>query len=40
MTGFRLIARRDAAGVHLITRKGNDLTYRFLFIALAVAKLD
>jgi hypothetical protein len=37
--GFRLIVRRDAAGVRLITRKGNDLTYRFPFIALAVAKL-
>ena len=37
--GFRLIARRDAAGVRLITRKGNDLTYRFPFIAMAVAKL-
>jgi hypothetical protein len=30
---------RDAAGVRLITRKGNDFTYRFPFIALAVGKL-
>jgi bifunctional non-homologous end joining protein LigD len=27
------------AGVRLITRKGNDFTYRFPFIALAVGKL-
>ncbi|HEY7230333.1 MAG TPA: DNA ligase [Pseudolabrys sp.] len=33
------MARRDAAGVRLITRKGNDFTYRFPFIALAVGKL-
>jgi ATP-dependent DNA ligase len=31
--GFRIMARRDAAGVRLITRKGNDLTRRFPFIA-------
>ena len=37
--GFRLIARRDAAGVRLITRKGNDFTSRFPFIAMAVAAL-
>jgi ATP dependent DNA ligase domain len=37
--GFRIIARRDAAGVRLITRKGNDLTRRFPFIAMAVAAL-
>ena len=37
--GFRLIARRDAAGVRLITRKGNDFTSRFPFIAKAVAAL-
>jgi ATP-dependent DNA ligase len=35
--GFRIMARRDAAGVRLITRKGNDLTRRFPFIAMAVA---
>jgi bifunctional non-homologous end joining protein LigD len=27
--GFHLLARRDAAGVGLITRKGNDFTGRF-----------
>jgi bifunctional non-homologous end joining protein LigD len=37
--GFRLIARRDAAGVRLITRNGNDFTGRFPFIATAVAAL-
>jgi hypothetical protein len=37
--GFRIMARRDAAGVRLITRKGNDLTRRFPFIAIAVAAL-
>jgi bifunctional non-homologous end joining protein LigD len=37
--GFRIMARRDAAGVRLISRKGNDLTRRFPFIAIAVAAL-
>ena len=37
--GFRLIARRDSAGVRLSTRKGNDFTSRFPSIALAVANL-
>jgi bifunctional non-homologous end joining protein LigD len=37
--GFRIMARRDAGGVRLITRKGNDLTRRFPFIAMAVAAL-
>src|SRR5579863_2330141 len=37
--GFRLIARRDSAGVRLITRKGNDFTSRFPSIAMAVANL-
>jgi bifunctional non-homologous end joining protein LigD len=37
--GFRLMACRDAASVRLITRKGNDFTSRFPFIALAVAAL-
>src|SRR5258708_21474248 len=27
--GFRMIVRRDAAGVRLFTRKGNDRTTRF-----------
>jgi ATP-dependent DNA ligase len=37
--GFRLIARRDVAGVRLFTRKGNDFTARFPQIAAAVAAL-
>jgi bifunctional non-homologous end joining protein LigD len=37
--GFRIMARRDAAGARLITRKGNDLTRRFPFVAMAVAAL-
>jgi bifunctional non-homologous end joining protein LigD len=36
---FRILARRDAAGVRLITRAGNDFSSRFLFIAMAVSKL-
>jgi ATP-dependent DNA ligase len=28
--GFRIMARRDGAGVRLITRHGNDLTRRCL----------
>jgi bifunctional non-homologous end joining protein LigD len=37
--GFRILARRDAAGVRLIARAGNDFSDRFPFIAMAVAKL-
>ena len=37
--GFRLLARRDAAGVRLLSRKGNDLGRRFPFVAMAVAAL-
>jgi bifunctional non-homologous end joining protein LigD len=37
--GFRIMARRDAAGVKLITRAGNDFSSRFPFIAMAVSKL-
>ena len=37
--GFRILARKDAAGVRLITRAGNDFSSRFPFIAMAVAKL-
>jgi len=33
--GFRLLVRRDAAGVRLITRNGHDFTSRFPFIAFA-----
>ena len=37
--GLRLLARRDAAGVRLITRHGNDFTSRFPLIATAIAAL-
>ena len=37
--GFRILARRDSAGVQLTTRNGNDFTHRFPFIAMAVSKL-
>ena len=37
--GFRIMARRDGAGVRLITRNGNDFSSRFPFIAMAVGKL-
>jgi bifunctional non-homologous end joining protein LigD len=37
--GFRILARRDAAGVRLITRAGNDFTDHFPFIAMALKSL-
>src|SRR5215475_4500024 len=37
--GFRILARKDSAGVRLITRAGNDFSSRFPFIAMAVGKL-
>jgi len=37
--GFRILARKDAAGVRLITRAGNDFSSRFPFIAMAVGSL-
>ena len=37
--GFRIMARRDGAGVRLITRAGNDFSGRFPFIAIAVSHL-
>ena len=37
--GFRILARRDSAGVQLITRAGNDFSGRFPFIASAVGQL-
>jgi bifunctional non-homologous end joining protein LigD len=37
--GFRILARKDATGVRLITRAGNDFSSRFPFIAMAVSKL-
>jgi ATP-dependent DNA ligase len=32
--GFRIMARRDSAGVRLIIRAGNDFSSRFPFIAI------
>ena len=37
--GFRIMARRDAAGVRLLTRNGHDFTARFPLAAAAVAAL-
>ena len=37
--GFRILARRNSAGVRLITRAGNDFSSRFPFIAMAIGKL-
>jgi bifunctional non-homologous end joining protein LigD len=37
--GYRLMARRDAAGVRLLTRNGHDWTARFPLIIDAVAAL-
>src|SRR4029077_17174417 len=37
--GFRIMARRDGAGIRLITRHGNDFTSRFPIIVAAVATL-
>jgi hypothetical protein len=37
--GFRLMARRDAVGVRLITRNGNDFTNRFPLVVAVVATL-
>jgi bifunctional non-homologous end joining protein LigD len=34
--GFRMMVRRDAAGVRLLTRRGNDWTQRYPLIAAAV----
>jgi bifunctional non-homologous end joining protein LigD len=39
LDGFRLLARRDAAGVRLLTRRGIDWTTRYPSIAAAVAAL-
>jgi len=38
--GFRILPRRDSAGVRLIARAGNDFSSRFPFIAMAVSKLS
>ena len=37
--GFRILARRDAAGVRLLTRNGHDFAGRFPLAAAAVAAL-
>jgi bifunctional non-homologous end joining protein LigD len=37
--GFRVIARKRDNQVHLYSRPGNDLTYRFPLIVEAVARL-
>jgi bifunctional non-homologous end joining protein LigD len=37
--GFRVIARKDGAGVRLYSRPGNDLTDRFSLIVDALAGL-
>lgn len=37
--GFRLIARRDGAGVRLMTRNGHDWTARYPAIANAIGRL-
>ena len=37
--GFRIMARRDAAGVQLLTRNGHDFAGRFPIAAAAVATL-
>jgi bifunctional non-homologous end joining protein LigD len=37
--GFRIMARRDAAGVRLLTRNGHDFARRFPLAAAAVAAL-
>jgi bifunctional non-homologous end joining protein LigD len=37
--GYRILARRDGAGVRLITRHGNDFTARFPLAVEAVSRL-
>src|SRR5262249_48734360 len=39
MMASGILARRDSAGVRLITRTGNDFSSRFPFIAMGVGKL-
>jgi bifunctional non-homologous end joining protein LigD len=36
---MRIMARRDGAGVRLITRQGNDFTSRFPLVAKSIAML-
>src|SRR5689334_22770445 len=40
LDGFRMLARRDGAGVRLLTRRGLDWTGRYPSIAAAVAALS
>src|SRR6516225_7809373 len=37
--GFRILARRDGAGIRLLTRQRNDFTSRFPFIIEAITAL-
>jgi bifunctional non-homologous end joining protein LigD len=37
--GFRILARRDAAGVRLYTRNGHDIGKRFTVILAAISAL-
>jgi ATP-dependent DNA ligase len=37
--GFRILARRDAKGVRLLTRNGHDFTKRFLLVVASVMAL-
>jgi len=37
--GFRILARRDATGVHFFTRNGHDFSKRFRLVMAAVAML-
>jgi ATP-dependent DNA ligase len=39
LDGFRMLARRDGAGVRLLTRRGIDWTTRYPAIAAAIAAL-
>jgi bifunctional non-homologous end joining protein LigD len=38
--GFRIIGRRDGARVRLIIQAGNDFSWRFPSIAMAIGKLS
>src|SRR5881227_3118398 len=38
--GFRIMARRDGAGIRLFTRNGNDFTNRFPMIVAAATALS
>jgi bifunctional non-homologous end joining protein LigD len=38
--GFRIMARRDGAGVRLINRHGNDFTNRFPLATAAISEIS